>query len=125
MTNSRLSSFLTKNVAALSIVSLLADASTEMITAILPLFLVNVLGSTYSFVGLVEGSSDSISSLTKVISGVYSDRVGKRKPFTVLGYAPTAFLKPLLYLAQTPLQVLAIRIPERVGKGVRGPPRMH
>ncbi len=123
MTNSRLSSFLTKNVAALSIVSLLADASTEMITAILPLFLVNVLGSTYSFVGLVEGSSDTISSLTKVISGVYSDRVGKRKPFTVLGYAPTAFLKPLLYFAQTPLQVLAIRIPERVGKGVRGPPR--
>jgi MFS family permease len=119
----RLSSFLTRNVAALSVVSLLADASTEMIIPILPLFLVGVLGSTYSFVGLIEGSADSVSSLTKVVSGLYSDRIGKRKPFTVIGYAPTAFLKPLLYFAQTPLQVLGIRIPERIGKGMRGSPR--
>jgi MFS family permease len=116
-------SFLTNNVAALSVVSLLADASTEMIIPVLPLFLVGVLGSTYSFVGLIEGSADSVSSLIKVVSGIYSDRIGKRKSFTVIGYTPTAFLKPLLYFAQTPLQVLAIRIPERVGKGVRGSPR--
>jgi MFS family permease len=102
---------------------MLADLSTEMMQPILPLFLVGTLGASYSFVGLIEGSSDSISSLVKVVSGLYSDRFGKRKPFVVLGYLPTAVLKPLLYFAQTPLQVLAIRIPERVGKGFRGAPR--
>ena len=94
-----------------------------MMRPILALFLVGSLGASYSFVGLIEGSSDSISSLVKVVSGLYSDRLGKRKPFVVLGYLPTAVLKPLLYFAQTPIQVLGIRIPERVGKGFRGAPR--
>lgn len=115
--------FLVRNILALSIVSLLADLSTEMILPILPLFLVGTLGATYSFVGLVEGSSDAVSSLVNVISGWYSDRFGRRKPFIVLGYLPTAILKPLFYFVQTPLQVLGIRIPERVGKGFRGAPR--
>jgi len=115
--------FLTANVVALSIVSLLADLSTEMIVPILPLFLVGTLGASYSIVGLIEGSSDSASSLMKVVSGWYSDKFGRRKPFVVAGYLPTAILKPLLYFAQTYLQVFAIRIPERIGKGVRGVPR--
>jgi MFS family permease len=102
---------------------MLADLSTEMMQPVLPLFLVGTLGASYSFVGLIEGSSDSISSLVKVVSGLYSDRMGKRKPFVVLAYLPTAALKPLLYFAQTPIQVLGIRIPERVGKGFRGAPR--
>jgi MFS family permease len=102
---------------------MLADLSTEMMQPILSLFLVGTLGATYSFVGLIEGSSDSISSLVKVVSGLYSDRFGKRKPFVVLGYLPTAVLKPLLYFVQTPIQVLGIRIPERGGKGFRGAPR--
>ena len=105
--------FLVSNILALSIVSMLADLSTEMMQPILPLFLVGTMGASYSFVGLIEGSSDSISSLVKVVSGLYSDRMGKRKPFVVLGYLPTAVLKPLLYFAQTPIQVLGIRIPER------------
>lgn len=112
--------FLTANVVALSIVSLLADLSTEMIVPILPLFLVGTLGASYAIVGLIEGSSDSVSSLMKVVSGWYSDKFGRRKPFVVAGYLPTAILKPLLYFAQTSLQVLAIRVPERIGKGVRG-----
>ncbi|MHB8602028.1 MAG: MFS transporter [Nitrosotalea sp.] len=115
--------FLATNVLALSIVSLLADLSTEMIVPILPLFLVGSLGASYSIVGLIEGSADSTSSLVKVFSGWYSDKFGKRKPFVVSGYLPTAILKPLLFFAQTPFQVFAIRIPERVGKGVRGVPR--
>jgi MFS family permease len=115
--------FLVRNILALSVVSLLADLSTEMMQPILPLFLVGTLGASYSFVGLIEGSSDSVSSLVKVVSGWYSDRFAKRKPFVVLGYLPTAILKPLLYFAQTPLQVLGIRIPERAGKGFRGAPR--
>jgi len=57
------------------------------------------------------------------VSGWYSDKFGKRKPFVVAGYSPTVILKPLLYFAQTPIQVLAIRIPERAGKGFRGAPR--
>lgn len=115
--------FLATNVLALSIVSLLADLSTEMIVPILPLFLVGSLGASYSIVGLIEGSADSTASLVKVFSGWYSDKFGKRKPFVVSGYLPTAILKPLLYFAQTSLQVFAIRIPERIGKGVRGVPR--
>jgi MFS family permease len=84
--------FLVRNIIALSIVSLLADLSTEMIQPILPLFLVGTLGASYSIVGLIEGSSDSISSLVKVVSGWYSDRFGKRKPFVVTGYMPTAIM---------------------------------
>lgn len=96
--------FLVRNILALSIVSLLADLSTEMILPILPLFLVGTLGASYSFVGLVEGSSDAVSSLVNVISGWYSDRFGRRKTFIVLGYLPTAILKPLFYFVQTPLK---------------------
>src|SRR5436309_13302748 len=98
-------SFLSTNVLVLSIVSMLADLSTEMIQPILPLFLVSTLGASYSIVGLVEGSSDAATSIVKVISGWYSDRLSKRKPFVVIGYLPTAILKPLLYFVQTPLQV--------------------
>jgi MFS family permease len=116
-------SFLSANVLVLSIVSLLADLSTEMIQPILPLFLVGVLGASYSIVGLVEGSSDATTSVVKVISGWYSDRFSRRKPFVVIGYLPTAILKPLLYFVQTPLQVIAIRVPDRIGKGIRGAPR--
>jgi MFS family permease len=115
--------FLTANVLALSIVSLLADFSTEMIQPILPLFLVGVLGASYAVVGVIFGSADSVVSIVKVFSGWYSDRVGRRKPFTVGGYAPTAFLKPLLYFVQSPLQVFAIWLSDRFGKGVRGAPR--
>jgi MFS family permease len=89
------------NILALSMVSMLADLSTEMMQPVLPLFLVGTLGASYSFVGLTEGSSDSVSSLVKVVSGLYSDRFGKRKPFVVLGYLRTAVLK-LLYFAHIP-----------------------
>ena len=78
------------NILALSMVSVLADLSTEMMQPVLPLFLVGRLGASYSSVELIEGSSDSVSSLVKVVSGLYSDRFGKRKPFVVLGYLPTA-----------------------------------
>ncbi len=117
------SKFLTTNVLVLSIVSLLADLSTEMIQPILPLFLVGTLGASYAIVGLVEGSSEATTSIVKVISGWYSDRFSRRKPFVVTGYLPTAVLKPLLYFVQTPLQVIAIRVPDRIGKGIRGSPR--
>jgi len=115
--------FLTTNVLVLGIVSLLADLSSEMIQPILPLFLVGVLGTSYTIVGLIEGSSDATTSIVKVISGWYSDRFSRRKPFVVAGYLPTAILKPLLYFVQTPLQVLAIRVSDRFGKGIRGAPR--
>lgn len=117
------SSFLNSNILVLSIISLLADLSTEMIQPIIPLFLVGTLGASYSIVGLVEGSSEAATSIVKIISGWYSDRLSRRKPFVVAGYLPTAVLKPLLYFVQTPLQVLAIRVLDRIGKGVRGAPR--
>ena len=83
--------FLTTNVLVLSIVSLLADLSTEMIQPILPLFLVSILGASYTIVGLVEGSSDATTSIVKVISGWYSDCFSKRKPFVVLVIFPPPF----------------------------------
>lgn len=111
------------NVVALGATSFFGDLSTEMITPILPLFLVGVLAANYSLVGLIEGGADALLSLLRLASGWYSDKLGRRKPFLVIGYAPTAFLKPLLSLAQTPLHYLAIRLPERAGKGWRGAPR--
>jgi MFS family permease len=106
--------FLTGNILALSMVSMLADSSTEMLQPILPLFLVGTLDASYVTVGLIEGSSDTISSLVKVMAGSLSDRFGKRKPFVFVGYLPTAILKPLLYFVNIPLQVLPIRIAERL-----------
>jgi MFS family permease len=110
------------NVLILGIVSLLTDASSEMIYPIMPLFLVGI-GATGAAIGLIEGASETTASLLKVVSGWYSDKFDKRKPFITGGYALSSFTKPLLIWAATPAQVLGIRISERVGKGIRSAPR--
>jgi len=110
------------NVLVLGIVSLLTDMSSEMIYPILPLFLTSI-GATVLVIGLIEGAAETTASFLKVVSGWYSDRFRRRKPFITGGYGASSVVKPILYLATAPWQVLGLRILERIGKGVRSAPR--
>ncbi|MCC7179642.1 MAG: MFS transporter [Acidobacteria bacterium] len=107
----------------LGFVSLLMDVSSEMIHAILPLFMVTTLGASALAVGLVEGLAESTALIVKVFSGVLSDYAGKRKGLAVLGYALGALTKPLFAVAASTGMVLSARLLDRVGKGIRGAPR--
>jgi len=104
-------------------VSLLTDASSEMIYPLLPAFLVATLGASSAFVGLVEGVAEATASLAKIASGRLADRMGRAKPLVVLGYGVSSLARPAMALAALPAHVLLIRFLDRVGKGVRGAPR--
>ncbi len=112
-----------RNVWALSAVSFLTDASSEIIAPLLPLFLTTTLGASARTIGLIEGGAEAIASLLKLASGWWSDRARSRKPLIVIGYALASLARPLVAIAQTSTQVLAIRFTDRVGKGIRGAPR--
>ena len=114
---------LPRNVTAIGLVSLLNDASSEIIYPLLPLFLTVGLGASAKAFGLIEGSAESMSSLLKLFSGYLSDRAGKRKWLVVGGYALASLVRPFLGFASSWQQVLAIRLTDRVGKGVRTAPR--
>lgn len=111
------------NVLALAAVSFLTDASSEIIAPLLPLFLVGTLGTSVRMVGLIEGAAEAVAAVLKVASGWWSDRVARRKPLIVAGYAVASLVRPLVAVAQSGTQVLAIRLVDRVGKGIRGAPR--
>jgi len=111
------------NVLALAAVSFLTDASSEIIAPLLPLFLVGTLGTSVRMVGLIEGAAEAVAALLKLASGWWSDRVARRKPLIVAGYSIASVVRPLVALAQSGSQVLAIRLVDRVGKGIRGAPR--
>lgn len=108
---------------ALGFVSLLMDISSEMIHSLLPVFMVTVLGTSMWAVGLIEGFAEATALIVKVFSGVLSDYWGKRKPLAVFGYGLGALSKPLFALATTTGMVMAARLIDRVGKGLRGAPR--
>lgn len=112
-----------RGVWVLGFVSLLMDVASEMIHSILPLFMVTALGAGASLVGLVEGLAESTALSVKVFSGVLSDRLGRRKGLTVLGYGLGALSKPLFALAPNMSVVLSARLLDRLGKGMRGAPR--
>ncbi|MEO8433370.1 MAG: MFS transporter [Pyrinomonadaceae bacterium] len=114
---------LPRNVFAISLVSLLNDISSEIIYPFLPIFLSLTLGASPAIVGVIEGAAESLSSLLKLFSGYFSDRRGKRKVFVVLGYSLANVVRPLLAFATSWHQVLAIRLTDRVGKGIRSAPR--
>lgn len=114
---------LSKNVKALGVVSLLNDASSDMVYPLIPIFLTKTLGASYATVGLIEGIAESTASLLKVFSGWLSDRLRKRKLLIVFGYTLSAVSKPLLAFAQIPLHVLFVRFSDRIGKGLRTAPR--
>jgi MFS family permease len=112
-----------RGVWALGFVSLFMDISSEMIHALLPVFLVSVLGTSVTAVGWLEGTAEAIAQVTKVFSGTLSDWLGKRKRLTLAGYGLAALTKPLFALAPSAAWVFAARGLDRVGKGIRGAPR--
>ena len=107
----------------LGFVSLLMDISSEMIHSLLPMFMVTTLGASVFAVGMIEGLAESTALIVKVFSGTLSDYLGKRKGLAVFGYALGALTKPLFAMAPTIGIVLAARLADRVGKGIRGAPR--
>jgi MFS family permease len=112
-----------RGVWALGFVSMLMDISSEMIHALLPVYLVTVMGSSMVTVGFIEGIAEATASITKIFSGALSDRLGKRKLLAVAGYGLAAFTKPVFPLAPTVGWLVAARFVDRIGKGIRGAPR--
>ncbi|MGH7619105.1 MAG: MFS transporter [Gemmatimonadaceae bacterium] len=112
-----------RNVYALAAVSFFTDVSTEMIYPLLPVFLTTVLGASAGFVGAIEGAAESTAALLKLASGWWSDRVNRRKPFVVVGYTLASVVRPLVAAATSAVEVLLIRVGDRVGKGLRNAPR--
>jgi MFS family permease len=108
---------------ALGFVSLLMDVSSELIHSLLPVFLFSALGVSVLTIGLIEGVAEATALIVKVFSGAISDYWGKRKPLAVLGYGLGALSKPLFALASGAGLVIAARLIDRVGKGIRGAPR--
>ena len=108
---------------ALGFVSMLMDISSEMIHALLPIYLVTVLGTSTLMVGVIEGVAEATAAITKIFSGALSDWLGKRKFLAVLGYGLAAFTKPVFPLAPTVGWLIAARFIDRIGKGIRGAPR--
>jgi len=119
----RILSQIPAGVWVLGFVSLLMDVSSEMIHSLLPLFMVTALGASAFAVGLIEGLAEATALIVKVFSGPLSDYLGKRKGLALLGYALGALSKPLFAVAPTMGAVLAARLLDRVGKGMRGAPR--
>jgi MFS family permease len=108
---------------ALGFVSMLMDISSEMIHALLPVYLVTVLGASATTVGAIEGIAEATASVTKVFSGALSDWLGKRKLLAALGYGLAALTKPIFPLAPSIGWLVTARFIDRVGKGIRGAPR--
>ena len=112
-----------RTVWALGFVSLFMDLSSELVHALLPVYMTVVLGASMVAVGVVEGIAEATASIVKLLSGAISDRLRRRKPLVVLGYGLAALSKPLFPLAGSVGLVLAARFMDRVGKGIRGAPR--
>jgi MFS family permease len=110
------------NVIVTGITSFLTDLSTEMVYPLIPLYL-SALGAPPAILGLIEGLAESMASLLKVFSGCFSDKLRRRKPLAIIGYAGSTVGKVLLYLSSSWGAVFAGRMVDRVGKGVRVAPR--
>src|SRR5512138_1684120 len=112
-----------RTVWALGMVSMFMDISSEMIHALLPLYLVTALGASTLTVGVIEGIAEATASITKVFSGALSDYLGRRKWLAAFGYGLAAVTKPVFPLASGIGWLTAARFIDRVGKGIRGAPR--
>jgi MFS family permease len=112
-----------RGVWALGFVSMFMDISSEMIHALLPIYLVTALGTSMVTVGLIEGIAEATAMITKVFSGAISDWLGKRKLLVVIGYGLAAFTKPVFPLAKSVGWIIGARFVDRIGKGIRGAPR--
>jgi MFS family permease len=113
---------LNRNIFFTGLTSFFTDTSTKMVYSVMPLFLLSI-GASKTTLSLIEGIAESTASLLKAVSGFWSDKIGKNKPFMIIGYGITAVVTPIYAFVTTPLQVLLFRFFERVGKGVRTAPR--
>ncbi|OFY65733.1 MAG: hypothetical protein A2V64_07380 [Bacteroidetes bacterium RBG_13_43_22] len=109
-------------VIMLGLVSLFTDAATEMIYPLVPVF-VTALGSGALVLGIIEGVAETTSALLKLISGIISDRTGRRKLFVLTGYIISSLIRPLTGLVSSAWQIVVVRMFDRVGKGIRTAPR--
>jgi MFS family permease len=119
----RLLSKLPRGIWALGFVSMFMDVSSEMIHALLPVYLVTMLGTSTLTVGFIEGIAEAAANITKIFSGALSDWLGKRKLLAMIGYGLAALTKPVFPLATTVGWVVAARFIDRIGKGIRDAPR--
>jgi MFS family permease len=115
--------YLSGNVFALSLVSLLNDTSSEIIYPLLPAFLALTLGATPFVIGLIEGFAESVAAFLKLFSGYLSDKFNSRKFPVFFGYSLAGIARPLLAFVSTWQQILFVRLTDRLGKGIRGAPR--
>lgn len=114
---------LPRTVRVLGLASLLNDIASEMIFPLLPKFLLVTLGASRAELGLIEGLADTTASVLKLLSGHWSDRLARRKQFVVAGYSLAALSRPVLALCTGAGQILALRLVDRFGKGIRTAPR--
>ena len=112
-----------RNVTALGLVSFFTDFSTEMVLGVLPFFIVSTLGASRLLLGAIEGSAELVSYAFRMLSGSWSDRVGKRKVFVLAGYAASTASKPFFAAASSWFDAFLVRACDRVGKGIRTAPR--
>jgi len=111
-----------RNVFFTGLTSFFTDTSTKMVYSVMPLFLLSI-GASKTLISLIEGIAESTASLVKALSGYWSDKIGKNKPFMLIGYGVTALITPLYSFVGKPLEVLFYRFFERIGKGIRAAPR--
>jgi len=119
----RVLSRLPGTVVALGVVSFFTDLSSEMIYPLLPLFLTTVLAAGPRALGVIEGVAETTAAGVKLLSGLWADRLRRRKPLVVAGYSLAGLVRPLIGLAGSWLAVLLLRFADRVGKGLRSSPR--
>ena len=111
-----------KNIFYVGITSFLTDTSTKMVYSVMPLFLLSI-GASKTTLSVIEGIAESTAALVKTLSGFRSDKIGRNKPFMLIGYAITTVITPFYALVVAPVQVLYLRFIERIGKGIRTAPR--
>lgn len=121
MSNKKIFGF-ERNVFYTGVTSFFTDTSTKMMYSVMPLFLLSI-GASKTTIALIEGVAESTASLLKAFSGYWSDKIGKNKPFMIIGYGITALITPLYAFVSYPIQVLVFRFLERTGKGLRTAPR--
>ena len=112
-----------RNVVLLGLVSLLTDTATEIILPLLPVFLTTSLGAGALAIGWIEGLADATASVLKLLAGRWADRLGRHRPLVLAGYAISSCARPFVAATTSVWQVLAVRMTDRVGKGIRTSPR--
>jgi len=123
MTNCETEKSSQRNIFALGFVSFFTDMSSEMVFSLLPAFFLGLPGASTAMLGFIEGFAEALSYALRAVSGIFSDKFRKRKPFVLAGYALSNIVKPLFAVAKTPFDVLTIRFSDRVGKAIRTSPR--